>query len=190
MVQAKEFLVFCLTVVVRSEEILVATIENMITPFDGYLVDLVEKIGLLANFTPVYQNIPDYPQSLLDVNYSMLAADLTISQSRLDGIEFSLPYMKVGLVITFKKPSLRGNIFSFLCPLSAQTWLLLLSCFTLVSLLLYLNSWFLENPAPGFWDCLWLVTASLFGQATNFLPKYACYFCFTSCFHEEGPQPS
>ena len=172
MVQAKVFLVFCLPMVVTSEEILVATKDNMAAPFDGYLVDLVKNIGRLANFTPVYQKIPNYPQSLVDVNYSMLAADLTIFQSRLDGMDFSLPYMKAGLVITFKKPSLQGNIFSFLCPLSAQTWLLLLSCFTLVCLLLYLTSQILEDPAPGFLDCLWLVAASLFGQATDFLPKY------------------
>ena len=149
-----------------------AMADHMSPPFDGYLADLVEHIGRLANFTPVYQKIPDYPQSLVDVNYSMLAADLTISEERLDGMEISLPYMKFGLIIVFKKPSLQRNIFSFLYPLSAQTWLLLLSCFTLVCLLLYLTSQILEDPAPGFLDCLWLVAASLFGQATDFLPKY------------------
>jgi ABC-type amino acid transport substrate-binding protein len=55
--------------------------------------------------------------------YDMALAPLTISQSRASVIDFSKPYMDLGLGILMKIPSKpEVNIFGFVDPLSREVW--------------------------------------------------------------------
>ena len=118
-------------------------------PFPGYTMELVDKVALLANFTPQYRNVTGYPNTAGHLTYDMVAGDISVTAEREEFMDFSTAFMKVGLTIVFRKPSgPRAEIFSFLNPLSSQTWLLILASYILVSLLLFLLTRVLEDPHP------------------------------------------
>ena len=79
----------------------------------------------------------------------MVAGDITVSSEREGFMDFSTPFMTIGLTILFKKPAgPEDHIFSFMSPLSSLTWCLILASYTVVSLLLYIVNWALEDPSP------------------------------------------
>ena len=112
-------------------------------------MELVDQVAQLANFTPQYRNVTSYPNNASHLNYDMVAGDISVTAEREEFMDFSTSFMKVGLTIVFRKPSGPGaEIFSFLNPLSSQTWLLVLGSYILVSLLLFLLTRVLEDPHP------------------------------------------
>ena len=112
-------------------------------------MELVDKVAQLANFTPKYRNVTGYPNTAGHLTYDMVAGDISVTAEREEFMDFSTAFMKVGLTIVFRKPSgPRAEIFSFLSPLSWQTWLQIIASYILVSLLLFLLSSVLEDPCP------------------------------------------
>ena len=118
-------------------------------PFPGYIRELVETVSQRANFTPQYRNVTNYPNTAGHLTYQMVAGDVSVNAEREEFMDFSTSFMTIGLAIVFKKPAgPRAEIFSFLSPLSCQTWLQILASYILVSLLLFLLSSVLEDPCP------------------------------------------
>ena len=118
-------------------------------PFPSYIRELVDAVGVLANFTPQYSNVSHYPRNASHLTCDMVAGDITMSPEREEFMDFSTAFMKIGLAIVFKKPAgPQAEIFSFMSPLSNHTWVQILASYILVSLLLFLLSSVLEDPHP------------------------------------------
>ena len=68
----------------------------------------------------------------------LAVADLTITYEREQGVDFTMPFMNLGVTILFKKPTAKDpNLFSFLSPLSLGVWIYIITAYLVVSLLLY-----------------------------------------------------
>lgn len=68
-------------------------------------------------------------------------APLTITSAREKVIQFSKPFLSLGISILFKKPERKSEgSFSFMNPLSKDIWLFILLSYILVSVVLYLVS--------------------------------------------------
>ena len=66
-------------------------------------------------------------------------APLTISYAREQVIDFTKPFMNLGISILFKKPEKKDpSLFSFLSPLSFEIWIYMLAAYILVSFVLFL----------------------------------------------------
>ena len=73
----------------------------------------------------------------------MAIAPLTISSIRERVIDFSKPFMSLGISIMIKKPEKqKPGVFSFMDPLSSQIWLCIVLSYLGVSLVLFLVSRF------------------------------------------------
>lgn len=75
-------------------------------------------------------------------------ADLTTTYLRETVVDFTMPFMNLGITILFKKPTLpEPELFSFLKPFSNEVWLYLASAYLGISLLL----WILSRISPYEW---------------------------------------
>lgn len=65
--------------------------------------------------------------------------DLTISLDREKVVDFTMPFMNLGISILFKKPTKNSsNLFSFLQPLSEEVWMYMVTAYLGVSIILFL----------------------------------------------------
>lgn len=72
----------------------------------------------------------------------IVIADLSITEERLDDIDFSIPIATEGLAIFMKSPETRDKrLFSFLLPYSAKVWISLLAAMTIGKV------WITENTS-------------------------------------------
>ena len=70
-------------------------------------------------------------------------APLTISSQRERAIEFSMPFMNIGISIMIKKPKKeKPGVFSFMSPLDTSIWLCVILAYISVSIILYIISRF------------------------------------------------
>ena len=64
---------------------------------------------------------------------------MTITYNREQAVDFTMPYMNLGITILYKKPTKKEpNLFSFLSPLNSWVWVYIITAYCLVSLLMYL----------------------------------------------------
>ena len=85
---------------------------------------------------------------LLRHQSDLALADLTATYAREKAVDFTMPFMNLGISILFKKPGLpEPKLFSFLKPFSVEVWLYLASAYLSISLLL----WILSRISPYEW---------------------------------------
>ena len=66
-------------------------------------------------------------------------ASLTISWMREQAIDFTKPFMNLGISILFKRPKRESpGLFSFLNPLAIEIWLYVIAAYFLVGLVMYI----------------------------------------------------
>ena len=66
-------------------------------------------------------------------------ADLTITYEREQAVDFSMPFMNLGISILYKKPQKKPpDLFSFLSPLSLDVWIYTATAYLGVSILLFI----------------------------------------------------
>lgn len=118
----------------------------------------------------------------------MAICDLTITYARRTAVDFTMPFMTLGISILHSKPQVDPpDLFSFLSPLSLDVWLFMGTAYLGVSLLLFFiarmapQDW--ENPHPcasdneeveniwGLLNSTWLTMGSIMGQGCDILPK-------------------
>ncbi|XP_068238713.1 glutamate receptor ionotropic, kainate 2-like isoform X2 [Palaemon carinicauda] len=171
--------------------------------FEGFCVDLLTEIASILKFNytlvPVPQNLygsrdrvtgewNGMIKELLEQRAEMAITDLTINFEREQAVDFTMPFMNLGISILYKKPQkMAPSLFSFLSPLSLEVWMYMITAYVGVAFLLYILARFTpyewQNPHPcnpepdtlenqfTLLNCLWFAIGSLMQQGCDFLPQ-------------------
>merc|ERR1711892_1540954 len=84
---------------------------------------------------------------LIEGTADMAIADLTITEARDKVIDFSVPFMKGGITILYKKPPpCEPNMFYFLTPFSMEVWISIIASY-LGMVILYVISKLIKTKA-------------------------------------------
>ncbi|XP_067134213.1 glutamate receptor 1-like isoform X2 [Centruroides vittatus] len=127
--------------------------------FEGYCKDLADLIAenMKINYTMRLVNDSKYggqdPRStagwngmvgeLIREEVDMAIAPLTITSARERVIDFTKPFMSLGISIMIKKPmKKKPGVFSFMNPLSKEIWMCIIFAYVGVSVVLFLVSRF------------------------------------------------
>ena len=126
--------------------------------YEGYSVDLVEEISQILGFNYTIKLVDDGKYGSFDKETGkwngmigelqaqkadLVVADITITYEREQGVDFTMPFMNLGVTILYKKPTKKDpNLFSFLSPLSFDVWIYIITAYLAVSLLLFTISRF------------------------------------------------
>ncbi|CAK1555312.1 unnamed protein product [Leptosia nina] len=125
---------------------------------------------------------------LLEHNAELAVCDFTITSERNAVVDFSIPFMSLGISMLFKEPDPEApDTFSFIKPLSLDVWLYLGTTYIIVSFVLLLcarmsqGDW--VNPHPcnqnpenlqniwSLYNCMWLTMGSIMTQGCDILPR-------------------
>ncbi|XP_047363582.1 glutamate receptor ionotropic, kainate 2 isoform X10 [Vespa velutina] len=171
--------------------------------FEGYSVDLIYEISRILGFNYTFRLVPDgrygsynkqtkewdgMMKELLDQKADLAIADLTITYDREQAVDFTMPFMNLGISILYRKPIKQPpNLFSFLSPLSLDVWIYMATAYLGVSVLLFILARFSpyewENPHPcngqsevlenefTLMNSLWFTIGSLMQQGSDIAPK-------------------
>ena len=119
----------------------------------------------------------------------MAIAPLTITSARERVIDFSKPFMQLGISIMIKKPDKqKPGVFSFMDPLDSRVWLCIVISYMAVSVVLFLVSrfspyeWQIENRMSGLsyisdftiLNSLWFTLGAFMRQGCDLSPRYVC----------------
>ncbi|XP_035139000.1 glutamate receptor ionotropic, kainate 1 isoform X12 [Callithrix jacchus] len=112
--------------------------------FEGYCLDLLKELSNILGFIYDVKLVPDgkygaqndkgewngMVKELIDHRADLAVAPLTITYVREKVIDFSKPFMTLGISILYRKPNgTNPGVFSFLNPLSPDIWMyVLLAC--------------------------------------------------------------
>ncbi|BFF90810.1 glutamate receptor ionotropic kainate 2 [Drosophila madeirensis] len=183
---------------------LVDSIDTLIgnNQYQGYGVDLIKELAdkLGFNFTFLDGGI-DYGsfnkttntttgmlKEIVEGRADLAITDLTITSEREEVIDFSIPFMNLGIAILYVKPQKAPPaLFSFMDPFSEEVWLYLGIAYVGVSLCFFIlgrlspTEW--DNPFPCIEEpeelenqftinnSLWFTTGALLQQGSEIAPK-------------------
>ncbi len=117
----------------------------------------------------------------------MAIAPLTITSARERVIDFTKPFMSLGISIMIKKPQKKNpGIFSFMNPLSSEIWMCVILSYMGVSVVLFLVSrfspqeWRYEETLLGphvsndfsLYNSLWFSLGAIMQQGCDVCPRY------------------
>ena len=107
--------------------------------FEGFCVDMLEQVSEQVGFNYVMELVPDnnygaenlttgqwngLVKELMDGTADMAIGAMTINFAREEVIDFTKPFMNLGISILFKIPSGKPTrLFSFMNPLAVEIWL-------------------------------------------------------------------
>ncbi|XP_047025331.1 glutamate receptor ionotropic, kainate 2-like [Helicoverpa zea] len=127
---------------------------------------------------------------LMDHKAHLGICDLTITSERNSVLDFSIPFMTLGISLLFREEDPEApDRFSFIKPLSLDVWLYLATTYVIVSFVLLVcarmsqDDW--VNPHPcnqnpenleniwSLYNCMWLTMGSIMTQGCDILPRAA-----------------
>uniref|UniRef100_A0A452IVT3 Glutamate receptor n=1 Tax=Gopherus agassizii TaxID=38772 RepID=A0A452IVT3_9SAUR len=139
--------------------------------YEGYCVDLASEIAKHIGIKYKIAIVPDGKYGARDPETKIwngmvgelvygkaeiAVAPLTITLVREEVIDFSKPFMSLGISIMIKKPQKsKPGVFSFLDPLAYEIWMCIVFAYIGVSVVLFLVSrfspyeWHTEEPEDG-----------------------------------------
>ncbi|XP_047476001.1 glutamate receptor 1-like [Penaeus chinensis] len=141
--------------------------------FEGYAKDLADLISEYLNINYTLHIVKDNTYGALDETQEggwdgmvgelvrreadIAIAPLTITSSRERVIDFTKPFMTLGISIMIKKPvQQKPGVFSFMSPLSEEIWMCVVFAYVGVSIVLFLVSRF----SPYEWKVIETYTKS------------------------------
>ncbi|XP_049301470.1 glutamate receptor ionotropic, kainate 2-like isoform X3 [Anopheles funestus] len=171
--------------------------------FEGFGIDLIHELSLMLgfNYTFILQEDGVYGSlnsetkkwngmvlELLEWRADLAITDLTITSDRESAVDFTMPFMNLGISILFRKPTKEPpSLFSFMSPFSKQVWLYLGGAYMMVSMSLFVlgrispKEW--DNPYPcieepeelenqfSFSNSMWFTIGALLQQGSEIAPK-------------------
>ncbi|XP_015783967.1 glutamate receptor ionotropic, kainate 2 [Tetranychus urticae] len=125
---------------------------------------------------------------MLEKNHDLATTDLTITHERQTGVDFTIPFITLGISILYSKPAAAPlNLWAFLDPFSLEVWLYVATAFIGVSLLMYIVArispyeWLNDHPCDdepeelttqfSIGNCLWFSLGSIMQQGSDLAPK-------------------
>uniref|UniRef100_A0A1W7RAA1 Glutamate receptor 1 n=1 Tax=Hadrurus spadix TaxID=141984 RepID=A0A1W7RAA1_9SCOR len=170
--------------------------------FEGYCIDLVFELSKLLGFKYEFHLVRDRHhgasndkkewtgmiRELIDREADMAVGDLTITYERDVVVDFTTPFMNLGVSILFRKPTKKyPKLFSFLQPLSAEVWVYMAIAYLGISVLLFILArfspyeWVSPHPCDpdseilenqfSLLNSLWFTIGSLMQQGSDLNPK-------------------
>ncbi|KAJ3589895.1 hypothetical protein NHX12_010736 [Muraenolepis orangiensis] len=170
--------------------------------FEGYCLDLLKELSNILGFTYQVKLVSDgkygaqsdkgewsgMVRELIDHIADLAVAPLTITYVREKVIDFSKPFMTLGISILYRKPNgTNPGVFSFLNPLSPDIWMYVLLACTGVSCVLFVIARFTPyewyNPHPcnpssslihnnfTLLNSFWFGVGALMRQGSELMPK-------------------
>lgn len=171
-------------------------------PLAGYCIDLIKEISEILGFKYTFKLVDDRAygrrdskgewngmiRELIDGKADLAVADLTITYERESAVDFSMPFMNLGIGILFRKPKKEPpKLFSFMSPLAVEVWIYLLTAFLGVTLFLFVIARFSPyewvNPHPcvrepdelennfTMKNTLWFTIGCLMQQGCDIMPR-------------------
>ncbi|XP_063879172.1 glutamate receptor ionotropic, kainate 2-like isoform X3 [Scylla paramamosain] len=173
--------------------------------FYGFCVDLLHEISVHAGFDYILEISPEgvygapnpvtgewngIVKQLMSGKADLAIGSMTINYARENVIDFTKPFMNVGIGILFKVPtSQQTRLFSFMNPLAIEIWLYVLAAYVLVSITMFIVARFSPyewyNPHPcsqendvvenqfSLSNSFWFTIGTLMQQGSDLNPK-AC----------------
>ncbi|KAF7701179.1 glutamate receptor ionotropic, kainate 1 isoform X3 [Silurus meridionalis] len=170
--------------------------------FEGYCLDLLKELSNILGFSYEVRLVSDgkygaqndkgewngMVRELIDHIADLAVAPLTITYVREKVIDFSKPFMTLGISILYRKPNgTNPGVFSFLNPLTPDIWMYVLLACLGVSCVLFIIARFTPyewyNPHPcnpssevmennfTLLNSLWFGVAALMRQGSDQMPK-------------------
>ncbi|XP_064381319.1 glutamate receptor ionotropic, kainate 3 [Dromaius novaehollandiae] len=170
--------------------------------FEGYCIDLLKELAIILGFTYEIRLVEDgkygaqddkgqwngMVKELIDHKADLAVAPLTITHVREKAIDFSKPFMTLGISILYRKPNgTNPSVFSFLNPLSPDIWMYILLAYLGVSCVLFVIArfspyeWYDAHPCnPGsdvvennftLLNSFWFGMGALMQQGSELMPK-------------------
>uniref|UniRef100_A0A1A9VGY6 Ionotropic glutamate receptor C-terminal domain-containing protein n=1 Tax=Glossina austeni TaxID=7395 RepID=A0A1A9VGY6_GLOAU len=168
--------------------------------YEGYGIDLIKELADKLGFNFTFINGGNDYDKLLQ-RADLAVTDLTITSEREEVIDFSIPFMNLGIGILYLKPQKSNpTTFSFMDPFSKEVWIYLGLAYLGVSLCFFIlgrlspTEW--DNPYPCVEEpdelenqftinnALWFTTGALLQQGSEVAPKalstrtVAAIWCF------------
>ncbi|XP_028166877.1 glutamate receptor ionotropic, kainate 2-like [Ostrinia furnacalis] len=175
--------------------------------YRGYAVDLIKAVFEIINrennlnweyeFYAVEKTGNPIPGSkkwdgllgdIMEHKAELAISDLSITSDRNEVVDFSIPFMSLGISMLFREPeAIEPDMFSFLQPLALDVWLYLATTYIIVSFILLIcarmsqDDW--VNPHPcnqnpdnlqniwSLYNCMWLTMGSIMTQGCDILPR-------------------
>ncbi|NWV43834.1 GRIK3 protein, partial [Grantiella picta] len=119
--------------------------------FEGYCIDLLKELAIILGFSYEIRLVEDGKygaqdekgqwngmiKELIDHKADLAVAPLTITHVREKAIDFSKPFMTLGVSILYRKPNgTNPSVFSFLNPLSPDIWMYILLAYLGLNLII------------------------------------------------------
>ncbi|XP_049819223.1 glutamate receptor ionotropic, kainate 2 isoform X4 [Aethina tumida] len=171
--------------------------------FYGFCVDILDRISKEVGFDYLIDLVPDRkygacdPETglwngmvlqLMQHKADLAVGSMTINYARESVIDFTKPFMNLGISILFKVPtSPQARLFSFMNPLAMDIWLYVLSAYVLVSITMFVVARFSpyewHNPHPcdienevvknqfSMANSFWFTIGTLMQQGSDLNPK-------------------
>nr|XP_033335722.1 glutamate receptor ionotropic, kainate 2 isoform X2 [Megalopta genalis] len=131
--------------------------------FEGFCIDLLKWIASQVGFQYAIRLVPDHmygvydPETkewngivreLMEKRADLAVASMTINYARESVIDFTKPFMNLGIGILFKVSGrMPSRLFSFMNPLAVEIWLSMLGAYVMVSLTI----WIVARFSPYEW---------------------------------------
>ncbi|XP_055851575.1 glutamate receptor ionotropic, kainate 2-like [Episyrphus balteatus] len=171
--------------------------------YEGFGVELIQRLAEKLGFNYTFNmhvdgNYGSFNSSsnistgmvreIMEGRADLGVTDLTITSEREAGVDFTIPFMNLGISVLYQKPrKLEPKLFSFMDPFSGKVWIWLGISFFGVSLAFFI----LGRLAPGEWDnpyscieepevlenqltisnSIWFATGALLQQGSEIAPK-------------------
>ncbi|KAM4771411.1 glutamate receptor ionotropic, kainate 2 [Rhinophrynus dorsalis] len=171
--------------------------------FEGYCIDLLEKLSRILGFDYEIRLVEDgkygakddttqqwngMVRELMDHKADLAVAPLAITYVREQVIDFTKPFMTLGISILYRKPNgTNPGVFSFLNPLSPDIWMYILLAYLGVSCVLFVIArfspyeWYNPHPCNPDSDVVennftllnsfWFGVGALMQQGSELMPK-------------------
>uniref|UniRef100_A0A673WDX8 Glutamate receptor n=1 Tax=Salmo trutta TaxID=8032 RepID=A0A673WDX8_SALTR len=171
--------------------------------FEGYCIDLLRELASILGFTYELRLVEDgrygaqdettgqwngMVKELIDHKADLAVAPLAITYVREKVIDFSKPFMTLGISILYRKPNgTNPGVFSFLNPLSPDIWMYILLAYLGVSCVLFVIArfspyeWYNPHPCNPDSDVVennftllnsfWFGVGALMQQGSELMPK-------------------
>ncbi|CAK9800338.1 Glutamate receptor ionotropic, kainate 2 [Anthophora plagiata] len=170
--------------------------------YEGFGIDIIVELSKMLGFNYTFEVQGDnvygsYSKKLkrwtgmlgkiIAGEADLAITDLTITSTREGAVDFTMPFMNLGISILYRKPTKTPpSLFSFLSPFSAGVWWYLIGAYIFVSVVLFMigrmcpAEW--NNPYPcieepevlenqfTFKNSLWFTIGSIMQQGSEIAP--------------------